>query len=132
MWRAVPVDLFFPVGFSSSRRLCLFGGFFLDRFNVVLAFLVLGGFVLAWWGQGQPMYSRITELSDGPSRLVVLTGQVRWVNGSWFQLCQGAVCLRVRVSGLADGSWKGRSVAVQGRFQSGTVWADAGGVDVLG
>jgi len=104
----------------------------LERLDWFLAVLVLAGFAVALWGQGVPMSVRISELSDGPSRLVVLTGQVRWAEGSRLQLCQGMDCVWVRTARPAESGWKGRSVAVQGRYSSGTLWADAGGVDVLG
>ncbi len=102
------------------------------RVESVLAVLVLSGFAVSWWVQGTPAFVRVSELADGPSRLVVLTGQARVVNGTYLKLCQGADCIRVISKGPMGESIAGRTVAVQGRFQGGTLWADAAGVDLLG
>ncbi|MBI2445491.1 hypothetical protein HYV43_03835 [Candidatus Micrarchaeota archaeon] len=108
-------------------------GAFSARLDLLLAVLVLAGFAVAWLAQGTLALTRVSELSafDVP-RSVVVTGQARWLNGSRMQLCQGSACIRVILKVPLESSWVGQSVAVQGRFRDGTLWADAGGVDVLG
>lgn len=105
----------------------------MDRLDVALAFLVVAGFAWAWWASGGASGVRVSELSDGkPPAAVVVVGQVRWVEGRRMGLCQASACVRVTAREALDPAWRGRSVAVQGRFEGGSLWAEASGVDVLG
>lgn len=107
---------------------------FSDRFALVLALLVLIGFMVAFFAQGQAQTARISDLSAADiGRQLVLTGSVRWVNGTRMFLCQGGACAKVVAFKGLDAGLQGRWVAVEGRWQSGTLLADSvNGVDVLG
>ncbi len=105
-----------------------------ERLDVILAVLVLAGFAVAWMGQGQPVLARISELTDADvGRSVMLVGQVRWQNGSRLQVCQGSACVRAVVFGRPVADLKGRTVAVEGKWQSDALLVPSRAyVDVLG
>ncbi|GEM_PF-3259217 len=103
------------------------------RLDAWLALLVVAGFVVSWFGQGEPVLARISELTDADvGRAILLVGQVRWQNGTRLQLCQGSSCVRAVVFGALPADWTGRTVAVEGRWQRDAILVQSRqDVDVL-
>ncbi|MBI5226791.1 hypothetical protein HY994_06200 [Candidatus Micrarchaeota archaeon] len=106
---------------------------FSDRLTLFLALIVLSGFLVAYFAQGPVQTARISELTSADlGRVLVLTGSVRWVNGTRLLLCQGSACVKVVAFRGLDGGLQGRWVAVMGRWQQNALFVESeNGVDVL-
>ncbi len=107
---------------------------FSDRLTILLSFIVVSGFFVAYFAQGQVQTARIADLTTADiGHPLVLTGSVRWVNGTRMFLCQGGACVKVVAFRGFDAGLQGRWVAVQGKWQKDALLVESeAGVDVLG